>query len=165
MIVPTFRSGSQQWRLQWSELSFPAFLLLQSQSLPRLRLLKSPSGEGVSFLQLSDPDVFYVDHFMEMYRQMLMYVLLWPIDTMPFHAVDMVRIFGGSSCRLMYDAVYVTYHSWLNEDYVLFLWVWMYVRLWTFLDARILWSLTPDVFIAHFFFHLYYALPNCLLEC
>ena len=102
---------------------------------------------------------------MEMYRQMLMYVLLWPVDTMPFHAVDMVRIFGGFTCRFMYDAGYVIYHSWLSEDYVCFFGPGCISDCGHFLDARILWSLTPDVFIALLFSHSYYALPNCLLEC
>lgn len=95
---------------------------------------------------------------MDMYTQMLMYVLLWSVDTMPFHVLDMVRSFA-------YADGYVIWHSWLGEDSVLLLWVWMYVRLWTFLDARLLWSLTMDVFIAHVFSHFYYALPDCFVEC
>lgn len=93
---------------------------------------------------------------------MLMYVLLWSADTMLLHMVDFVDLIGASTCRILFDAGFATLHSWLNGVSVL---LWMYVRRWFSLDAWILWFLTLDVLIALYLHHMFYALPNCFMEC
>ena len=79
---------------------------------------------------------------MDMYRQMLMYVLLWPVDTMFFHAADMVSIFGCFVCRIMYDAGYVIHLSRLSEDFACFLGSGCLSDCGHFLDAK-------DIVVSH----------------